>query len=95
MEKKSLLIAVLLLFVVILSSNFVFAEDSALPLVDSGEVSGGVDISSVNPFNSTSSELIYEIPEDDEFTRVPIDDKQLKSIIEFFENYKLQLDDSD
>ena len=29
MEKKSLLIAVLLLFVVILSSNFVFAEDSA------------------------------------------------------------------
>ncbi|MBP3225575.1 MAG: DUF3344 domain-containing protein, partial [Methanobrevibacter sp.] len=37
---------------------------SALPLVDSGEVSGGVDISSVNPFNSTSSELIYEIPED-------------------------------
>ena len=41
------------------------------------------------------ADYIYEIPEEDEFTRVPIDDKQLKSIIEFFENYKLKLDDSD
>ena len=62
--KNGLLICSIFLFFVIISSGIVFAEDSALPLVDSGEVSGGVDISSVNPFNSTSSELIYEIPED-------------------------------
>lgn len=41
------------------------------------------------------ADYIYEIPEEEEFARVPIDDKQLKSIIEFFENFKLQLDDSD
>ena len=41
------------------------------------------------------ADYIYEIPEDEEFARVPITDKQLKSIIEFFEDFKLQLDDSD
>ncbi len=41
------------------------------------------------------ADYIYEIPEEDEFARVPIDDKQLKSIIQFFEDFKLQLDDSD
>jgi len=35
------------------------------------------------------------IPETEEFTSVDITEKQLKSIIEFFEDYKLQLDDSD
>jgi len=41
------------------------------------------------------ADYIYEIPEEDEFARVPITDKQLKSIIEFFEGFKLQLDDSE
>ena len=41
------------------------------------------------------ADYIYEIPEDEEYARVPITDKQLKSIIEFFEDFKLQLDDSE
>ncbi|WP_458404726.1 hypothetical protein [Methanobrevibacter sp.] len=41
------------------------------------------------------ADYIYEIPENEEFTRVAITDKQLKSIIEFFEDFKLQLDDSE
>ena len=41
------------------------------------------------------AEYYYQIPEDEEYTSVDITEKQLKSIIEFFEDYKLQLDDSD
>lgn len=41
------------------------------------------------------ADYFYQIPEDEEYTTVPITDKQLKSILEFFEDYKLQLDDSD
>jgi hypothetical protein len=35
------------------------------------------------------------IPETEEFSTVEINEKQLKSIIEFFEDYELKLDDSD
>lgn len=41
------------------------------------------------------ADYFYGIPEDEEYTNVEITEKQLKSIIEFFEDYKLQLDDSD
>ena len=52
------------LFILIISSGIVFAEDSALPSVENGEVSGNVDIATVNPFSTknTSAELEYEIP---------------------------------
>ena len=61
--KNSILICTILLFFIIISSGTVFAEDSALPLVDNGEVSGGVEISSVNPFTSKNSELVYTVPD--------------------------------
>ena len=41
------------------------------------------------------AEYFYGIPEEEEYTTVSVTDKQLKSILEFFEDYKLQLDDSD
>ena len=41
------------------------------------------------------AEYYYQIPEEEEYTSVDINEKQLKSILEFFENYKLELDDSD
>ena len=41
------------------------------------------------------ADYFYGIPEDDEYTNVEITEKQLKSIIEFFDDYKLVLDDSD
>ena len=41
------------------------------------------------------AEYFYGIPEEEEYTTVPVTEKQLKSILEFFEDYKLQLDDSD
>jgi hypothetical protein len=41
------------------------------------------------------ADYFYDVPEDDDHASIPINDKQLKSIIEFFEDYKLQLDDSD
>lgn len=41
------------------------------------------------------ADYFYGIPEEDEYTNVEITEKQLKSIIEFFDDYKLVLDDSD
>lgn len=41
------------------------------------------------------ADYYYGIPENEEFTTVEINEKQLKSILEFLEDYKLQLDDSD
>ncbi|WP_407414787.1 DUF3344 domain-containing protein [Methanobrevibacter sp.] len=61
--RNNIIFLTIFIFLVIISSGIVFAEDSAMPLVDNGEVSGGVEISSVNPFTSTNGELVYEIPE--------------------------------
>lgn len=41
------------------------------------------------------ADYFYGIPEDEEYTTIPVTDKQLKSIIEFFEDFKLKLDESD
>ena len=41
------------------------------------------------------ADYFYGIPEDEQYTTVEITEKQLKSILEFFEDYKLQFDDSD
>ena len=41
------------------------------------------------------ADYYYGIPEEEEYTTVPVSDKQLKSIIEFLQDYKLELDDSD
>ncbi|WP_458455965.1 hypothetical protein [Methanobrevibacter sp.] len=41
------------------------------------------------------ADYFYGIPEDEEYTTVEVNEKQLKSILEFFDDYKLQLDDSD
>ena len=41
------------------------------------------------------ADYFYGIPEDEEYTTVPIDQKQLKAILQFFEDYKLELDESD
>ena len=41
------------------------------------------------------ADYFYGIPEDEEYTNIEIDEKQLKSIIEFFDDFKLELDESD
>ncbi|WP_298523886.1 hypothetical protein [uncultured Methanobrevibacter sp.] len=41
------------------------------------------------------ADYFYQVPMDDEYTTVPVTEKQLKAILEFFEDYKLQLDDSE
>lgn len=41
------------------------------------------------------ADYFYGIPEEDDYTSIPIAEKQLKSILEFLEDYKLELDDSD
>ena len=41
------------------------------------------------------ADYFYGIPEEEDFTTVQVTEKQLKSILEFFENFKLQFDDSD
>lgn len=38
------------------------------------------------------ADYYYGIPEDEEYTTVPVTEKQLKSILEFFEDYKLDFD---
>ena len=41
------------------------------------------------------ADYFYGMPEEEEYTTVPVTEKQLKSILEFFEDFKLQFDDSD
>lgn len=41
------------------------------------------------------ADYFYGIPEDDEYTSIQVDEKKLKSILEFLQDYKLELDDSD
>ena len=41
------------------------------------------------------AEYFYGIPEEEEYTSVQVDEKQLKAILEFFEDYRVQFDDSD
>ena len=41
------------------------------------------------------ADYFYGIPEDEEYTNIELNEKQLKSILEFFDDYKLELDDSD
>ena len=40
------------------------------------------------------AEYSYEIPENEEYTSIPVSDKDLKAIIEFMKDFKLELDDS-
>lgn len=41
------------------------------------------------------AEYAYMIPETEEYTTLEVNEKQLKSILEFFDDYKLKLDDSE
>ncbi len=41
------------------------------------------------------ADYFYQIPEEEEYTSIPVTDKQLKAILEFFDDYKLELDESD
>jgi hypothetical protein len=41
------------------------------------------------------ADYFYQVPEDEDYTTIPLTDKQLKSILEFFDDYKLELDESD
>ena len=65
--KNNLVFFTIFVFLIVISSGIVFAEDSnpAIPQIETGEVSGDVDIASAHPFASkvTSDELVYTIPE--------------------------------
>ena len=61
MKNKSFIFIIVLVFMMALSLSAVSADDS--PDAISGEVSGDVDITNVNPGN-TSGELKYDIPAD-------------------------------
>jgi hypothetical protein len=59
------------------------------------ELTDGITIFTSPEGKVLLADYFYDKPEDDEHASIPITDKQLKAIIEFFEDYKLQLDDSD
>ena len=63
--RNNFLFLTIFVFLIMISSGIVFAEDSALPSVATGEVSGDIEIVSENPFAAevTDGELVYEIPE--------------------------------
>ncbi len=63
--RNNFLFLTIFVFLIMISSGIVFAEDSALPSVATGEVSGDIEIASENPFAAevTDGELVYEIPE--------------------------------
>ena len=63
--RNNILFFTIFVFLIIISSGTVFAEDSALPSVQNGEVSGDIEIASENPFATgvTDGELVYEISE--------------------------------
>ena len=41
------------------------------------------------------ADYFYQVPEDDEYISVPVPEKDLKAILKFFADYKLQLEDID
>ena len=41
------------------------------------------------------ADYFYGLPEKEEYTNIEVNEKQLKAILEFFDDYKLELDDSD
>ena len=41
------------------------------------------------------ADYFYQVPEEEEYTSIPLTDKQLKDILTFFDGYKLQLDESE
>ena len=41
------------------------------------------------------ADYFYQVPEEEEYVSVPVEEKDLKAILQFFEDYKLQLDDSE
>lgn len=59
------------------------------------KLSDGITIITTPEGKVLFADYFYGIPEDEEYTNVEINEKQLKSIIEFFENFKLELDNSD
>ena len=61
MKNKSFIYLFALIFMMLFSLNAVSADD--LQLTDSGQVSGDVDVATVNPWK-TSGELTYDIPSD-------------------------------
>ena len=65
--RNNLLFFTIFVFLIMISSGTVFAEDAnpAIPQIETGEVSGDVEIATEHPFASkvTSEELVYEIPE--------------------------------
>jgi hypothetical protein len=63
--RNNFLFLTIFVFLIMISSGIVFAEDSALPSVATGEVSGDIEIVSEHPFAAevTDGELVYEIPE--------------------------------
>ena len=40
------------------------------------------------------AEYSYEIPENEEYTSIPVSDKDLKEIIQFLDGFQFELDDS-
>ena len=59
------------------------------------ELADGINFFTTPEGKVLFAEYYYGIPEKQEYTQIPIDEKKLKSILEFFEDYKLELDDSD
>lgn len=59
------------------------------------KLSDGLDIFTSPDGRVIFGEYDYNIPETGEYEEIQLNDKQLKSLIEFFENYKLTLDESD
>ena len=41
------------------------------------------------------ADYFYQIPEDEEYITLPVPEKDLKAVLKFFEDYKLQFDDLD
>ena len=41
------------------------------------------------------ADYFYQVPEEEEYVSVPVEEKDLKAVLQFFEGYKLQLDDSE
>ena len=65
MNLKNIILCLTVLFLIIITSGAVFADEApAMTLVEDGTVSGDVVIHASNPFTSSSGSLEYTIPDD-------------------------------
>ena len=59
------------------------------------KLSDGFSIITAHDGKVLLADYFYQVPEEEEYVNIPIEEKDLKAVIKFFEDYRLHFDDLD